>query len=682
MHRKMVVLAGDQEWQLQILTQVLAGQGDDVLWVANKEVTGFPYVDTHKVQSWLGKEKKFVIFDANSNFFPDSFAAISGIVIGGGVLFLLLPEKNKWDKLYDTVFGQRLIKKIRNSNFISVIEETTDEININVAVNNTSKEFCTAPFLSADQQHVVETIEKQVAGKNKSPIVLLADRGRGKSAALGIAAARLIKAGLKNITVTAPRLRSAEVVFKHAADYLPESVYERNKVTAGNTSIIFYSPDQLIREQVTSDILLVDEAAAIPVPLLSLFLDRYPQCVFSTTVHGYEGTGRGFALRFNKILDEKKPGWLKYYLKTPIRWAENDPLEKWTFELLCLDAEIVEYSKTEKIETSDINFRQINQAALANDETLLKQVFALLVLAHYRTQPSDLVRLLEDENLTLYVGICQDDIVAVALVSHEGEFSAQLSTQVYRGERRPPGHLLAQALTYHCGVESAAVLKYARVMRIAVHPGCQNHGIGSDLLAHIIKAEKQAGNDAIGSSFGLTPSLFNFWYKAGFRAVRIGFKREQTSGEHAAVILLPLTSEGEKVFVEAEHRFLKQLPCWYNDSLRDISDEIKNQFLPGAIKTSGLDAGDRKDLESYINYSRLYELCIYPVNEYIRQQDLLVESPEFPAKFSQVLKLKTIDNKSWKDISVICDLTGKAAAQKLFHRAVSYLFDLIENNKK
>lgn len=44
--------------------------------------------------------------------------------------------------------------------------------------------------------------------------------------------------------------------------------------------------------------LIVDEAAAIPGPLLRQLVTRFPRTLLTTTVQGYEGTGRGFLLKF------------------------------------------------------------------------------------------------------------------------------------------------------------------------------------------------------------------------------------------------------------------------------------------------------------------------------------------------------------------------------------------------
>ena len=421
--------------------------------------------------------------------------------------------------------------------------------------------------------------------------------------------------------------------------------------------------------------LLVDEAAAIPVPLLTSFLNKYTQCIFATTVHDYEGTGRGFALRFFKVLNKNTPAWLKLKMETPIRWPVNDPLENWMFSLLCLDAEIAESGALGKIDFNHLEHHVLTKEQLVKDQSVLNEVFALLVLAHYRTRPGDLKSLLDDDSLSLYVTLYNEHVVAVALVICEGGFSDSLSISVYRGERRPQGHLLAQALTYHCGIEFAATLDYARVMRIAVHPDLQGQGIGSSLLDFIIHNEKQNGRDAIGTSFGMNKPLLHFWEKLKFNVVRIGFTREQTSGEHAAIMLLPLSEKGKKINKEACTRFNAQLSFWFGDILKDIPLELKKYFQINKTQQLELTELDKKDLQSFIKYSRNYELCIAALNKLvtIKQSEIIEE--KFPADFRQVLTSKVIKKLSWKDISKDMKLTGQNEARKLFHRAIVLLKD-------
>jgi len=65
------------------------------------------------------------------------------------------------------------------------------------------------------------------------------------------------------------------------------------------------------------DLVLIDEAASIPLPLLESFIKQHSRMIFATTEHGYEGSGRGFALRFKKILNEFCPQWKSARLETP-----------------------------------------------------------------------------------------------------------------------------------------------------------------------------------------------------------------------------------------------------------------------------------------------------------------------------------------------------------------------------
>lgn len=677
-HRQIFVFAGDETWQKDVLKEILHGHEESSLWVGDEPPESFPNILLKKVQNWLGRERHVVIFDANKDFSADAFAAISGVVVGGGSFILLMPAEESWEQSYSTYFGQRLIKSIRISKTINIINQADKKIHfVSDVYKSSKKKTCDSPFLTSEQQDVVINIEKEVYKENKVPVVLVSDRGRGKSAALGITAARLLKSEIKKIIITAPRMRATDVVFKHVKQLLPEADINRGKIKLKNSVIQFYAPDQLSidkldDENITADLLLVDEAAAIPVPILSSFLKQFPQCVFATTVHGYEGTGRGFSVRFKKVLDKYYPGWINLKMKTPIRWAENDPLESWSFRLLCLDAEIT-YGEKLAIDINNLEYHLLTKEQLANDEDLLNEVFALLILAHYRTRPSDLKNILDDNSLSVYIAKYKNKVVAVAVVSREGLFSNELSTLIYHGERRPPGHLLAQTLTYHCGVENAATLDYARIMRIVVHPEHQGKGIGTSILKFIVNNEKNNGRDIIGTSFGLNTSLFNFWTKSNFIPVRIGLTREQTSGEHAAIMLLALSNNGKIISDEVDIRFKAQISFLLDDVLNDLSFEIKETLITEEKYSDKLTAYEKKDLESFISDSRNYELCISCLKKFVMSKQSEINKTDFPVVFSQILLEKVSNNVSWKELAKIMCLTGQNEARKLFRQAIVYL---------
>lgn len=97
----------------------------------------------------------------------------------------------------------------------------------------------------------------------------------------------------------------------------------------------FMAPDALLASGARADWLVVDEAAAIPAPLLLQLVSRFPRILLTTTVQGYEGTGRGFLLKFCA----RFPQLHRFTLRQPVRWAPECPLENIVSEALIFDDE-------------------------------------------------------------------------------------------------------------------------------------------------------------------------------------------------------------------------------------------------------------------------------------------------------------------------------------------------------
>lgn len=489
-----------------------------------------------KAHTLLGQDTDIIVFDAHSGFDVNAFAAVSGTLRGGGTLYLLTPPLDEWADFPDPDYRRfipypYLPHEVRGrflGRFLGMLKTLTPPPL--PEVEGLREETPCSPFTSGrggwgvrvQQQVAVETILQADA-----PVVLTADRGRGKSAALGMAASQLQAAG-KRVLLTAPSRATVESVFKHAE--LPP---------------LFFAPDDLLQTLPEGDVLLVDEAAAIPVPLLLKMLQHYPRCVFSTTLHGYEGSGRGFALRFQKALDTLAPGWQAVRLQPPMRWAENDPLERFINQALLLDADVGEDVCNTPLRPL---YRQLNRDELAQNEPLLRQIFGLLITAHYQTRPSDLRQLLDAPDISIHVLEQQGTLVAVALLSREGGLDAQLTAAIHAGTRRPHGHPVPQTLTFHAQLAGAAELVCERVMRIAVHPLLQNQGLGAHLLEHLLGFAAQQGADYLGVSYAMTPELLRFWERAGFVVARIGFRQDAASGSRSVVQVKALSVRAVGLF--------------------------------------------------------------------------------------------------------------------------------------
>lgn len=698
-HRWTLVLAGAEPWCRQAAAAALAGVSfTHVLWISEHAPEGANAVKGAQTGSVLGREFDAVVFDAYSGFDVDAFGAVAGTVRGGGLLLLLTPPLDEWPEFPDPVhrriavapfkaadvtgrFLQRLVRVMRTAASVQVIEQGREaEYLVPDAGSHKQDRSGDAPQFvqeepgcrTADQRAAVEAIIRVATGHRRRPVVLTSDRGRGKSASLGIAAAHLLRQGVRRIVVTAPRLDAVAPVFEHAQRMLPGASSARGVLHLGEACLEFAPPDELVLAPRHADLMLVDEAAAIPAPLLERLLRHYARIAFATTVHGYEGTGRGFAVRFNKVLDRRTPGWKALRLETPIRWAPGDPLERFVFRALLLDATPALDEVIAGARVDECSIERLDRDCLVDDEALLTELFGLLVLAHYRTTPGDLRNLLDGTNLSVYAVRYAGHVVATALVAEEGGFDAQTATEIYAGRRRPRGHLIPQSLATHAGVEQAARLKCARVMRIAVHPAVQGRGFGTGLLHVILEQARAAGFDYVGASFGATVALLRFWERSGFLPARVGLTREASSGTHSAIVLHPLTPAGKEVAAVARERLLAHLPYLLAEPLRDLDPHLVAALLRrSGARAPALDGQDWRDVVAFAFALRRYETSLAPVWKLVSGALADPCSAKLLSEVErEILIAKVLQKRSWAEVAAGLEFTGRAAATDALRRAL------------
>ncbi len=653
---------------------VISGSQSDSLKYAKKLTAKLDCLlleDQKKAQSFLGQEFDAVIFDCHEKhhvkvggcaFDPNAFGAITGTIRGGGYLLLLKPEKLSEKSLFLKRFWSVLATY--DCLQITALSQINTPLLAPQKVNHASR----------DQDDAVNKIIHVVKGHRRRPLVITSDRGRGKSAALGIAAAKLFNDGYKNIIVCAPSKKTAAIIYKHALKNSPEC------------TLVFYSPDELHQQKPKADLVLIDEAAAIPVSLLSSFLTHYSRIVFATTQHGYEGSGRGFAINFKKVLDSVAPEWVSCELNTPIRWDAGDTLESFVFDALLLNAE--------PAELSDISLSgkhtppllhdallsatktQINKTELINNPAMLSELFGLLVSAHYQTKPSDLMHLLDDDLVSIHVTKLDEQIIAVALLIKEGGIDSKIATDIFEGTRRLKGHLVAQSLAANAGIENAPCLHGERIIRIAVHPTLQQQGLGTTLLESLIQNSK---TDYLSTSFGATTELLSFWQQLEFTPVYLGMKRDASSGTHSVVMLHSKTISGKTLVRDAQQRFAKHFPHLLCEPFRELETELVLVLLtsPTTLPITPKKASqiESKELLAFAKKQRGYENTIYPIWKLVCNK--LSNASNLSREEREILVLKVLQKYSWKDISkkMEGDIKGKKDALLLLRRATSNLRD-------
>jgi N-acetyltransferase 10 len=402
---------------------------------------------------------------------------------------------------------------------------------------------------TVDQAKALETFVAAIAEKTlKNTVTLTAARGRGKSAALGVAVAAAVAHGYSNIFITSPSPENLKTLFEFifkgfdALNYMDHVDYSiiqstnpdfnkavvRVNIHRQHRQTIQYIRPQDAHVLGQAELLVIDEAAAIPLPLVRKLMGPY--LVFmASTINGYEGTGRSLSLKLIQQLREQSRGISKagpadaevadratgksakfdnnvfsggrslreITLSEPIRYAKGDGVEKWLNTVLCLDATLPR-SKANTLQgcpdPSQCQLLQVNRDTLFSfhevSEKFLQQMVALYVASHYKNSPDDL-QLMSDapaHQLFVLVPPTPEDSrhlpepLCVIQVALEGKISkASVLNSLSRG-KRAAGDLIPWIVSKQFQDDDFAGLSGARIVRIATNPDYIKMGYGSKAL--------------------------------------------------------------------------------------------------------------------------------------------------------------------------------------------------------
>ena len=406
---------------------------------------------------------------------------------------------------------------------------------------------------TVDQAKALLTFVDAIAEKTlRSTVTLTAARGRGKSAALGVAIAAAIAHGYSNIFITSPSPENLKTLFEFvfkgfdALNYLDHVDYTiiqstnpdfnkaivRVNVHRQHRQTIQYIQPQDAYALGQAELVVIDEAAAIPLPLVRKLMGPY--LVFmASTVNGYEGTGRSLSLKLiqqlreqsrggprSKVTDDgdiadrstgrpAKGGENSYSgsrslreitLSEPIRYAAGDPVEQWLNKLLCLDATL----PRSKLDTqgcphpSQCQLLQVNRDTLFSfhpvSEKFLQLMMALYVASHYKNSPNDLQLMSDAPAHQLFVLVPPVDEnsprlpepLCVIQVALEGQISKQSVLNSLSRGQRAGGDLIPWLVSQQFQDEEFAGLSGARVVRIATNPDYISMGYGSRALQLLV----------------------------------------------------------------------------------------------------------------------------------------------------------------------------------------------------
>lgn len=666
---------------------LISGPRDAGMTIAEKLVleSGIPEQEVYRSRvddsalDILGRDFSLLIIDAYTGLNPDRIGRVAGALRAGGAMLIIHPPD--WAALIDPQsrrlvpyplppsaaahhYISRWIKLL--SGFEGVERFAAPGNQRPTAVNSVQPLNRLDQAITIDQQNAITAICKAATAKRRRPAVLTAARGRGKSAALGLAVGHLIHhSEVRDIIVTAGGYKSLHSLFKHARAVLAESELQSSGRTLQHSQgrLGYLPADKLIAQSPDCDLLIVDEAASLGVARLETLLKRYPRIAFSSTEQGYEGSGRGFSLKFRMLLEAHSRGHYPAHLDTPIRWGTNDPLEAWIDTLLCLNKADKKSTSAAPLDISGLSFTPITQAELSLDESLLAQVFGLLVDAHYQSRPSDLRALLDAPNTELWSARDGDQIIGLVWLMHEGGLTQDIATEIVAGRRRPQGHLAPQILAAHLGLDDALSLRCARIQRIVVQPDRQGQGLGRWMLEQINSRLKRQV-DYLCSSYGADLPLSRFWRKAGYQCVRLSDKPNAASGLHSTLVIRALSPAGQSLARQATTVFTAQFIVQLSSSLQQLNPAIAIQLCPeNEPEFESMNPAQIKAALLFADAGRPYESSLAALQRLA--QKYLSSSPagcsSLEGKAGELYIACILQHQSWKRCAEIAGLSGKQA---------------------
>ncbi|WP_371378132.1 GNAT family N-acetyltransferase [Thalassotalea aquiviva] len=637
---------------------------------------------------FLGREYDFLLFHGEQGFHPDAFAALTGTVKAGGGAWLFLDRL----EVEQSAFLQRLIRLgTADGEVILLTHEQGKEgskktrIECQDYLTHTLIPWCqilssreqdstpasTTIALTQEQQLGVEHITKVVTGHRDRPLVITADRGRGKSTALAFAVANLLKIEHKNILITSMHQQSLSVFFAHLKQLLPDAIHEKNRVKHRTSSVRYVPIDALLQSHEACHLLMVDEAAGFPLPILRAINKQFHRLVFVSTVHGYEGAGRGFSTKFIKELSQQYPNFNQFHINQPVRWNEYDPLEQLTFTAFALNAQMPQLNETHSL--TKLSFKELDASELATDDKRLSEVFSLLVFAHYQTKPSDLKMLLDDPMVSIHCALNDDTCVGVALVLKEGGVEPKLATLIKQGKRRVKGHFTPQSLLTHVGYKSAFEQQYYRVVRIAIADTLQQQQLGSQFLHYISHWASAQHGDFVSASFGANRALVSFWLKNDFKLARLGFQKDAASGEHSALVLKPLHTKAQTVVTELCGQFYQDLDYYISDEFAFLAPDLVTLLYSTSELVARTPARDTQAVVDFIDGHRQFSCCAPKLKRWL-VHFLQTNTLEQDDCDINILVRKLLQQHSVEQLVQEFHLTGKKAVTQQLKQSIKRLY--------
>ncbi len=548
-----------------------------------ERVEGCTWFSAAGIERLLGREFDAVVIAAPGFLAPNTVAAAAEAVKGGGFLGLAVPPLSYWEpggSASTGTYRRYIIESFRRAESMLWVDADQDRVLLErLPPTAPPRRVERTPSRSGVPRKLMEaaaTVEQMRAldeavgaiRRRVRSIVVLGDRGRGKSGLLALIVAYLIsRHEVGFVSVTAPSVWNVQSFFRVLAMSLERLVDRWWAIHRGDAVIGIAGPWFHVRYHTPESVepgsyTVVDEAAALGGLRLRRIVRRATRLLVATTVHGYEGSGRVFAKLVVEMLPQPR---LVLELREPVRYPPGDPLERWLNSVFMLDAEAPEPPRQIRFTA----YLEVDRVRLASDMRLLKSIYGLLAQAHYRNEPNDLALMIDAPHHSVRVVVADGTPIAAAQLAVED------CSMPYEWRR------LVDLLSHHSS--SACNTRGLRVVRIAVHPEFQRRGIGSRLLRSIEYEAASKGFDWVGAVYGRV-EVTRFWLANGYMVVYVSPLPSKATGEKNVAVAKPLTARGRRVVEEAATWFRLRLLYTASTTYRDLPAEVVASILTTLVR--------------------------------------------------------------------------------------------------
>ncbi|VDM39591.1 unnamed protein product, partial [Toxocara canis] len=447
------------------------------LFISSTHIRYCYYSETHKI---LGNTFGMLVLQDFEAITPNLLARTIETVEGGGIVAILLKTVSSLKQLYAMTmdvhsryrteshaeivarFNERFILSLASCRDCAVVDDRLNVLplsshvakieavpaNIKNESSAKQEELNALKMSLADTKPIGPLVAKcKTACQAKALLRLLdvitekslqatcsitAARGRGKSAALGLAIAGAIGFSYTNIFVTSPAPDNLKTLFEFVVKGLETMGMEehtdfellqstnpefgkalvRINVFRDHRQVVQYIDPRDWAKLSQAELVVIDEAAAIPLPVIKQLISGAYLVFLASTINGYEGTGRSLSLKLLQQLREQAAGIVsndkggpalagfkgrtlhEISLEESIRYKPGDQIEAWLNRVLCLDATSSHRFASGMPPPKECQLLYVNRDTLFSfhkaSEVFLHSLMSIYVAAHYKNSPNDL----------------------------------------------------------------------------------------------------------------------------------------------------------------------------------------------------------------------------------------------------------------------------------------------------